>query len=467
MPNPCRLTAKLVGYSLVATALAVQLFAAPCFALEPREVFLLVNKNSPASRDVADHYCQKRGVPPENIIALDLPEGEDIGRQDFNDRLAAPLRAALLEKKEQAKVLLAAYGVPLRVGGATPTDAERAELARLDAELKTAEDRVKKAEAQVKAATEDAAKQATEAAQESLKNRQLELNIEREKLQHLQIPRSFLAASGQFDAVACVDSELMLLWWPPYELRGWVVNPRYWQVPEKARLGKPPVLLTCRLDGPTPEIAKRLVDDALAAEQAGLSGKVYVDARGIAYDPKAEPGYGYGGYDESMREMARLLKDEAKLPVILNDKGELFAAGSCPDCILYCGWYSLANFVDCCQFQRGAIAWHLASAEAVSLRQKDAKFWCKNQLEKGAAATLGPVAEPFTIGFPKPAEFFGLLATGKYTLVECYGRTLLLTSWMGVLVGDPLYNPFAKKPLLAEEKVLASPQGGRFLLHEK
>ena len=77
--------------------------------------------------------------------------------------------------------------------------------------------------------------------------------------------------------------------------------------------------------------------------------------------------------------------------------------------------------------------------------------------EAGAAATLGPVAEPYTVGFPKPAEFFGLLTTGQYTLVECYYRTLLLNSWMTVLIGDPLYNPYAHSPKLKAEQVQPSP----------
>ena len=46
------------------------------------------------------------------------------------------------------------------------------------------------------------------------------------------------------------------------------------------------MLMTSRLDGPTAEIAKRLVDDAVAVEAKGLSGKVVIDARGIPFDPK-------------------------------------------------------------------------------------------------------------------------------------------------------------------------------------
>ena len=127
----------------------------------------------------------------------------------------------------------------------------------------------------------------------------------------------------------------------------------------------------------------------------------------------------------------------------------------------------MASYVDCCRFVRGAVAYHIASAEAVSIRERNARYWCKNLLDNGVAATLGPVAEPYTVGFPKPAEFFGLLATGEYTLVECYAKTLLLQSWMTVLIGDPLYKPFARKPLLKLDQVKSSPKGGRALLRQE
>jgi hypothetical protein len=38
----------------------------------------------------------------------------------------------------------------------------------------------------------------------------------------------------------------------------------------------------------------------------------------------------------------------------------------------------------------------------------------------------------------------------------------MLASWMTVLVGDPLYNPFAKNPRLEPEQVKPSPAGGSF-----
>jgi len=84
-------------------------------------------------------------------------------------------------------------------------------------------------------------------------------------------------------------------------------------------------------------------------------------------------------------------------------------------------------------------------------------------LSDGVCATLGAVAEPYTIGFPKPAEFFGFLLTGECTLVETYSRTVILTSWMTTLIGDPLYNPYAKNKLLKIDDVQVSPKGIRFI----
>jgi uncharacterized protein (TIGR03790 family) len=431
--------------------------AGPAAALEPNEVALIVNRNMPASRAVADHYCAKRGVPAANVLAFDLPTTEDVSRRDYNERLAGPLRKALAGRRDAVKALLCVYGVPLRVGGDEPSAAEKAEVEKLRPEVKALQGRERELQKQVAALVEESKKTPKGPADAELAVRRKELKDLQEKLRPMEQKQKWLSHS---ESQAAVDSELMLLWWGDYELRRWQANPLYFQAPESARSAKPPVLLTARLDGPTPEIARRLVDQAVEVEKTGLSGKVYIDARGSKYDPKSDPGTGYGGYDESMRETAKLLQG-AGLTVVLDNTGELFPPGSCTDCALYCGWYSHAKFIDCCRFVPGAVAWHLASSEAVSLRRRDQNLWCRNLLEKGACATLGPVAEPYTIGFPKPAEFFGFLATGEYTLAECYGRTVTTASWMGTLIGDPLYNPYRNNPRLKSGQVKPSPAGGR------
>ena len=105
------------------------------------------------------------------------------------------------------------------------------------------------------------------------------------------------------------------------------------------------------------------------------------------------------------------------------------------------------------QWNRGAVAFHIASSEAVSLHDPAARYWCKRMLDEGVAATLGPVAEPYLSSFPRPRDFFGLLLTGQYTLAECYYHTINFHSWMQTLLGDPLYMPYRKQPRLKVQDV--------------
>lgn len=438
--------------------LLLLLLSPPCWALGPQDVFLVVNKNVPESQAIAEHYCAKRGVPTDHVLVLDLPTDDDISRADYNAKLSGPLRERLKDQREKVKVLLTIYGVPLRVGGQEPSAEEQKELAEVRKQLepleqkrKALDDAIKELEAKAKDAPQD--KSAGEL--EVRRKERADFNNETRPLE-----RRIRSLSHQ-ESHAAVDSELALLWHEQYELRRFHRNLLYFQTPEKELEGQPPMLMTCRLDGPSVDLVKRMIDQSIEIEAKGLEGKVYVDARGIKFAP-GEGGFGYSGYDEAMREMARLLEQDGKMSVVLDDKPELFASGSCPDCALYCGWYSHANYVDCCKFAPGAVAWHLASSEAVSLHDPQSKLWCKNLLDNGVVATLGPVAEPYTIGFPKPAEFFGTLATGQYTLVETYWRTEMFASWMCVLIGDPLYNPYAKSPKLKIDQVKASPAGVEF-----
>jgi uncharacterized protein (TIGR03790 family) len=409
-------------------------------ALEPADVWLVVNKNVPESRRVADYYMAKRHVPKENVIELDLPKGEDISRSDYDVKMVGPVREALKNHKDKVTVLLTTYGVPLRVGAQPSSDEEKKELDKIRPDLEAARKKVSEFEKNKEAATQ--------------------LFVARKEVEKLQNREGALTHR---ESHASVDSELMLLWWPKYPLERWVLNPLYFQHSDDYRKGKPPVVLTCRLDGPNLDIVKRLVDDSVEVEARGLAGEVVIDARGIPFNPKdgRDSGHGYGGYDESMREAARLM-EKVGMKVTLDNKAEVLPPGSAKGVAIYCGWYSHGNFVDCCDYVPGAVAWHLASSEAVTLRNNDSKVWCPNLLKKGVAATLGPVAEPYTVGFPKPAEFFGFLATGKYTLVESYGRSILFCSWMTVLVGDPLYNPFQKIAKLKVEDVVPSPKGGKW-----
>ncbi len=247
------------------------------------------------------------------------------------------------------------------------------------------------------------------------------------------------------ETTAALDSELTLALAPRYRLSKWLPNPfnaKFDKFPAIAEF-RQKTLMVGRLDGPTPEIARRLVDDALTVEAKGLQGVFYIDARGLKGGDK--PG-SYAWYDHHLLKLYDLVKQRSALKVVLDKNPEVFPPGSCPDAALYCGWYSLGKYVPAFTWVKGAVGFHVASSEATTLKQKGSNVWCKRMLEEGVAATLGPVAEPYLMSFPLPDEFFPLLMRGQQPLLEVYFRTLPHLSWMQILIGDPLYTPFQKNP---------------------
>ncbi|MBN2476968.1 MAG: TIGR03790 family protein [Pirellulales bacterium] len=267
-------------------------------------------------------------------------------------------------------------------------------------------------------------------------------------------------ALRQNETGSSFDSELSLVLWPDYPLMRWVPNVLHYRFPNPSA-GQPPTLMVSRLEAPTFELAKKLVDTAVAVEKVGLTGKVYLDARGIRFDPKRDQRGSYGEFDQSLRDLAARIRQHTQLEVVLDDQATLFAEGACPDAALYCGWYSLARYIDAFDWRPGAVGYHLASSEARTLRTPGNQVWCNAMLEDGIGATLGPVQEPYLSAFPLPDDFFSLLLTGRYTLVEVYYRTKPHNSWAMVLVGDPLYNPFKVNAPMEEsslpERIKAGP----------
>ena len=258
---------------------------------------------------------------------------------------------------------------------------------------------------------------------------------------------------------ASVDSELTLMMVGPYQRAQWLPNPfhaRYDSLPSiKGIRGK--TLMVGRLDGPTPETAKRLVDDAIETEEAGLKGIFYIDARGLTNNDGTHSGYSW--YERHLINLYKILKEKASIEVVIDNAPELFPVGACPNAALYCGWYSLGNYVDSFRWQKGAVGFHVASGEASTLRKKESNVWCKRMIEEGVAATLGPVEEPYLLSFPLPDHFFPLLMSGKIPLLEVYFRTIPYMSWRQILIGDPLYTPFRNNPVEGSgvHQVLTSP----------
>jgi uncharacterized protein (TIGR03790 family) len=249
-------------------------------------------------------------------------------------------------------------------------------------------------------------------------------------------------------ADASVDSELSLLWWDRGQYGVAWRRPNPFHHAFKKTAGGPrrdiPILMVSRLDAPTANLAVRLVDRAREAEQQGLSGTVYLDARGL---PAKDQSDTYGHYDQSLRDLNGFLTQHTTYQSKLeNTETRFHRPGDAPDVALYVGWYRLRQYEDAFTFRPGAIGYHMASAEAVRLHSASESGWCKNALDHGITATLGSIGEPYLDAFPEPLEFVALLMTGQYSLVEAYYVTSRWISWRMVLVGDPLYNPWKTTP---------------------
>jgi uncharacterized protein (TIGR03790 family) len=268
----------------------------------------------------------------------------------------------------------------------------------------------------------------------------------------------YVVAGGGGAGGASLDSELAALDLPSNRLGDrWILNPYYAELSPGVdgfdrRFGS---YLTSRLDGPDPETAVALVERAIEAEEKGVDGRGYFDARGY----RGRVGYATGDY--SIRSAYRDVTG-AGFPTVLDDEGKMFGEGDCPDATWYWGWYSRGRFIDSFEgrLARGAVACHIASSEAVSLREGTG--WCLGLLRAGATAVMGPVDEPYLTAFPRGEHFFRTLLSGA-SLGEAYWRSQPQLSWMMVLVGDPLYRPFRHHPrhfLRAEEVRVTDPAPG-------
>ena len=230
---------------------------------------------------------------------------------------------------------------------------------------------------------------------------------------------------------ASLDSELSMVLFDNYDLYRW----RHNELKDLFLRLNTKTIMVCRLDGPGAAIAKKLIDKAINAETNGLKGTAYFDSRGKTDKER----FSFGYYDRSIIAAATMVERRTSLVVVQEKTSALFGPGQCPQTALYCGWYSLKKYIDAFDFVEGAVGFHIASFEAMDLRDSLSGQWCPAMLTDGITATLGPVAEPYLHSFPEPKLFFEELLNGR-CLVEAFYRTKPFNSWQMVLIGDPLYK---------------------------
>jgi uncharacterized protein (TIGR03790 family) len=391
-----------------------------------REVVVVYNSAVPESKALAEYYAHARQVPPEQLFGFPLATGLDISRDEFRAKLHLPLAVALAAKglwqwgdvvvpydhgvpkhnnrvvvSSKIRYLVLCYGVPVR--------------------------------------------------------------IDEDATIHERLPDNF---PPQFHAnTAAVDSELA--WLPllhlPVLLTGPLPNWIYANT-NQARLNPTNgVLLVARLDGPTPKIARGLVDKAMAAERDGLWGRAYCDARGLV---PADPYY-HG--DQLMLGAAEICQQLGYDTSLDTNSATFPAEYPLSHVAIYCGWYdgnvSGPFTLPEVEFMPGAFAYHLHSYSAADIRSPTSN-WVGPLLAKGATCTMGCVSEPYLTLTPDVSVFLHVLAHG-WTFGEAAWTAQPALSWQTTVVGDPLYCPFAKPPLeyYRELKARQSPLLDWAMLH--
>jgi uncharacterized protein (TIGR03790 family) len=383
-------------------------FAVIGFALAPLlvraggdEVVVIYNSSVPESKGVAEYYARMRQVPETQIYGFALTANEEMSRVEFRDSLQQPL----VEK-------LAADG-----------------LWKFARRIVTATNGLMHVEYRV---TESKIRYAVLCYGMPLK---IAPDPGLHELAADELPPQFRRNE------AAVDSELA---WLPLSkndvtLSGPLPNQAYGVT--NAALLNPTngILLVARLDGPSPEIARGLVDKALEAERDGFWGRAYFDTRSIS-----DPGYKMG--DEWILAAAQISREIGLETTVDKNPGTFPADFPMSQIAIYAGWY--ANDADGpfalpkVEFMPGAFAYHLHSFSAATLRSTT-QNWCGPLLAKGATCTMGCVYEPYLSCTPNVAAFLGRFANG-FTFGEAAWAAQPVLSWQTTVVGDPLYQPYGK-----------------------
>ncbi len=391
-----RLLAVAIFPALLAVARAAE--PSPTPSPEAAATVVIYNRNDETSLALAKYYASRRNIPDRQLVGLDCSPDEEISRDEYLVDIEAPLRDAFTKRGwwtisrnpegrryvETATMRFAALirGVPMKIRPKARPPASPA-------------------------------------------NKEIQ-------------PGTPIEIFARHDE-ASVDSELSAMFTLLEEAPSVIVNSYYRRFAHI--LDMPPAqgpFLVCRLDGPSDAIVRRMIDDAIATEKTGLWGWAYLDARNITTG-------GYAEGDEWITRAGDMMRRKG-LPVISDYAPEIFPKGyPVTNAAIYYGWYT--SNIDGALAERdfkflpGAIAVHIHSFSARTIRAPDLA-WAGPLLFHGAAATMGNVYEPFlslTVNFDLLQD---RLMSG-FTLAEsAYAATRGL-SWMGVVLGDPLYRPYA------------------------
>ncbi len=389
--------------------------APPNLRADGSEVVVIYNSRLPESEAVAQYYARRRAVPENQVWGFAMTTNEEMSRTEFQDSLQIPLvnrlQAAGLWKLGKTS-FPATNGLPSHTITGVVASKIRYAVLCWGVPLKIAPDP----------------------------------GWQEADATNLPVPFRRNEAS--------VDSELA--WLPLIKMRppldGPMPNWTYGTTNADLLTPTNGILLVSRLDGPTPDIARGLVDKALQAERDGLWGRGYFDARGLAHS--GDTNYLLG--DEWILGAAQIWR-QLGFDTIVDDKPEVFPADfPLSQIAFYAGWYA----GDVCgpfalpkvEFMPGAFAYHLHSDSAASIRTAT-RFWVGPLLAKGATCTMGCVYEPYLALTPNIAVFLARWSINQFTFGQAAWAAQPALSWQTTVVGDPLYRPFGTPPQVLHEEL--------------
>lgn len=364
---------------------------------------VIYNSRLAESKSLAEFYAQKRGIPAQQVFGFKMTDGEAMSRDEFRDDLQRPLAKKLEESglwRTGRGELPGTNGTSVRVSRKVVQSKIRYAVLCYGVPLKIRKDTAL---------------------------REMDEDKMRPELRRNE---------------AAVDSELACLpmSYSGYSLAGPLSHPLYTSTNAMALHPTNGLLMVTRLDGPTPDIARGLVEKALQAEAQGLWGRAYFDVRNIS-----DLGYKIG--DDWIHNAAQIAK-LIGFDTVVDESADTFPASfPLSQVAIYMGWYrenvSGPFVLPKVEFMPGAFAYHLHSFSAASLRTPD-RNWVGPLLDKGATCSMGTVDEPFLAGTPDIASFAGRWMYFGFTFGEAAYASQSVLSWQTTVVGDPLYRPFGK-----------------------
>jgi uncharacterized protein (TIGR03790 family) len=369
----------------------------------PKHVLVVYNANDRQSKKLAEYYAAARRIPADKVLGIECPADETISRKTYQEQIEKPINAHLTQK-----------GWFQRTRRTLTWNAREFTV------------------------------------DQTLNNPIWCIVLMRGIPLRIEEDHDIQAPPGVPDELktnaAAVDSELALL--PCRGVPRWAFVPNPYYSPTLVRHFSQPyadwMILVARLDAPLADDVRRMIDSAICVERTELSGRAYFDSRNIT-----EHANGYFAADEWLRKAANNAR-KSGFETDLDTQPDVVPVNTpWSNAALYFGWYAencngpflQSGF----RFRPGAIAYHIHSFSAATLRGND-RHWAGPLLGKGATATMGCVYEPY-VSFTPNVEIFVTSLLAGLSFGEAAYKSQPVLSWMVTMAGDPLYRPYPRQLL--------------------